>query len=168
MSLPDRLYSWRDTASLTNDNSHEPPSHWECHCNIPGAAQTHAWKLGCRWALSRMQGCLCRRGHGRTCIFKLTCQARESAHADAFTYEHCCRGPGCNTGWQVLCHCPTGQRKGRSLWNVTATRTERCSYLTVTVLSHSCPPLSSLGLTFTRPHQGSCGGTLLTRPVVVV
>lgn len=47
MSRPAGLRSWRDTGSLANENSREAPSHRECHCNIPGSAQTYkpwAWK----------------------------------------------------------------------------------------------------------------------------
>lgn len=45
-------------------------------------------------------------------IFKLICRARESAHADTFTYELGCRGPGCDSGWQVM-PLPSGHCGGR-------------------------------------------------------
>lgn len=41
-----------------------------------------------------------------TCIFKLICHAHKSVYADTFTYEHSCHSPGCDSGWQVLCHFP--------------------------------------------------------------
>jgi len=41
-----------------------------------------------------------------TCIFKLICHSRGSAHADTFTYELGRCGPGCDSGWQVSCRFP--------------------------------------------------------------
>lgn len=70
------------------------------HC-VPGNTHTRTQMY---WAL-HVQRCL-RFSQCWTCIFKLICQTHESVHADTFTYELGCRGPGCDSGWQVLCHFP--------------------------------------------------------------
>lgn len=51
MSLSPSQHSWRHTGSPANENSREGPSHWECHYDILGSAQTYipwAWKHTCR------------------------------------------------------------------------------------------------------------------------
>lgn len=62
-----------------------------------------------------VQRCL-RFSHCCTCIFKLICHAHESVYADTFTYEHSCHSPGCDSGWQVLCHFPRVTRGGVTTW----------------------------------------------------
>lgn len=123
--------------SLANENSHEAPSHRECHCTAPGSARTYAPRA---WKQPGTQGCLQPSQRG-TCIFKLICQTlRPLTHlhmSPAVAAQEVMRGDRSYAA-------SPGSPEGRS-HHVTGKEMEKCP-------SFSRQPLMTQPSSFLRKH----------------
>lgn len=152
MSLSPSLYSWRDMDSLANGNSHEAPSHRECHYSIPGSAQTY---ILCAWKHTHTHTDVL----SSACTGMFTLQSVMNMHIQTDMSDSwiCARWhiyiwaglswPGLWCGVTGLMPLPLGSPEGGG-GGATTWQAERCISFTVTLQWHNLSSSRSVLVTF--------------------